>query len=91
MSILKVALSVLWAFRSGYQNQYLLLLLEDLKFDLLDHWNQKKKSEVKYPLAFCCLFQDDQVVQVKLFSNPYRPFVQGDADHAVCSTQTVQS
>lgn len=39
--------------------QYLLLLLEDLKFDLLDHWNQKKKSEVKYPLAFCCLFQDD--------------------------------
>lgn len=39
--------------------QYLLFLREDLKFDLSDHWNQKKQSEVKHPLVFCCLFQDD--------------------------------
>lgn len=39
--------------------QYLLLLQAILKFDLLYQWNQKKKSEVKCQLVFCCFFQGD--------------------------------
>lgn len=39
--------------------QYLLLLQEILKFDLLYQWNQEKKSEVKRQLVVFCFFQDD--------------------------------